>query len=275
MKKIKINNQFLILIVLFSLLISSCTEVVDIDLETSKERLVIDAAINWAKDTPGNEQRIFLTRTGSYYDNEVIYATGAKVSIIDENNTTYVFNEVKDGQYLTSLFVPKFGIDYTLKIEYKNQKYTATDKFYQSPEIDLILQSTDQGFGPDPEVIMLFTDIANENNFYKTFMINRRTKESETFFFDDQYWEGNQGVIWLERKDLMPGDTINSYVFGISERFQKFGEKIWNQAGRKGGPFNTPPINIKGNCINSTNSEDYPYGFFTLSEYTNELYIFK
>jgi len=267
--------KYLMILSILIVLVASCTEVVDVELETSKQRLVIDAAINWEKGTAGNEQTIVLTKTASYYEDEILYATGANVSITDENNTSYVFNETDPGHYETSLFVPQFDINYTLKITYNEQTYTSTEKFYHAPNIDLITQSSDQGFGPAPEVIMVFTDLPGSVDFYKTYMINNRNGESETFYFEDLYWEGNQGTIWLERRDFMVNDEIDCYVYGISERFQKYGEKLWNQSGRRNGPFNTPPINIKGNCVNSSQADDYPYGFFTMSEYNHQTYVFE
>ena len=33
-----------------------------------------------------------------------------------------------------------------------------------------------------------------------------------------------------------------------------------------GGPFETQPATVRGNCINTTNKENYPLGYFRLSE---------
>jgi len=33
-----------------------------------------------------------------------------------------------------------------------------------------------------------------------------------------------------------------------------------------GGPFQSPPATVKGNIINTTNKENYPLGYFSLSE---------
>ncbi|HIP49556.1 MAG TPA: DUF4249 domain-containing protein [Lutibacter sp.] len=264
-----------LLITLLSLIVISCTEVVDIDLETAQERLVIEASINWEKGTLGNEQVIKLTKTASFYDNEVVYATGASVSIVDANNVTYTFDETSDGIYTTSLFNPEFALDYTLNITYNDEVFTATEQLISTSTIDLLAQSTELGFSDDPEITMFFTDPEETDNYYKTLMIHKRTEDFEQFYFNDQYWEGNQAMFWFESEDLEVGDEIDCYVFGISQRYQKYGEKVFTLAGNRGGPFTTPPINIKGNCVNSTKSENYPYGYFTMSEFSKETYIFE
>lgn len=274
MKNIK-NIKTYQLLTLITLVLISCTEVVDVELETAQERLVIEASINWEKGTLGNEQVIKLTKSASFYENEVIYATGASVSIVDANNVTYVFEEQESGIYTTSLFNPEFGIDYTLHIVYNDEVFTATEQLISTSSIDLLTQSTELGFSDDPEVVMFFTDPIDTVNYYKSLMINKRTEEFEHFYFNDQYWNGNQGTFWFESDAMEVGDEIECYVFGISKRYQKYGEKLFVLAGERGGPFTTPPINVKGNCVNVTHPENYPYGYFTISEFSKETYVFQ
>lgn len=53
----------IILIIATLFLLMSCEKVVNIDLDTAPERLVVDANINWVKGTSGNTQTIKLTRS--------------------------------------------------------------------------------------------------------------------------------------------------------------------------------------------------------------------
>jgi hypothetical protein len=55
MKKLHIITSLFLL-----LLLNSCTEVVNIDLNTESPRLVIEASINWQKGTSGATQKIKL-----------------------------------------------------------------------------------------------------------------------------------------------------------------------------------------------------------------------
>ena len=47
-----------LLIVFFCIGFTSCEDVINVDLETSNPKLVIDASIKWQKGTTGNEQTI-------------------------------------------------------------------------------------------------------------------------------------------------------------------------------------------------------------------------
>ena len=40
-----------------------------------------------------------------------------------------------------------------------------------------------------------------------------------------------------------------------------------------GGPFETTPATVRGNCINETNPDNFPFGYFRLSEVDEITYI--
>ena len=42
-----------------------------------------------------------------------------------------------------------------------------------------------------------------------------------------------------------------------------------------GGPFQSPPATVKGNIVNVTNKENYPLGYFSLSETDTQKYKIK
>jgi len=44
---------------------------------------------------------------------------------------------------------------------------------------------------------------------------------------------------------------------------------------QQGGPFQTTPANLSGNMINTTNPENYPLGYFRVSEISEILYKVK
>ena len=89
----KNNIKYFILVI--GLFLFGCEEVVDVDLNNSEPKLVIDASIKWEKGTPGNEQSIKITTTADYFNNVVPVVNGAIVKITDSNNT--VFNFLEDG----------------------------------------------------------------------------------------------------------------------------------------------------------------------------------
>ena len=51
------KKVYIITAIIFSFFLHSCEEVIDVDLDTEKPRLVVDAGINWYKGTAGEQQK--------------------------------------------------------------------------------------------------------------------------------------------------------------------------------------------------------------------------
>lgn len=246
----------------------SCEEVVNVDLNSSEPKLVIDASIKWEKGTPGNEQTIRLTTTGDYFNNTVPVANGAIIIITDSNNT--VFNFIEDGitgNYKCSNFNPVINGIYTLSVTYNGHTYTATDKLYPVPTITTIEQGLNGISGNEIELKFNFQDNGAEENFYM--------EEYKVPFrpfpllgvFNDEFTNGNEMFSLIIDEDLAAGQNINFTLHGISERYHNYMNiLIGISGGLSNGPFSTPPATVRGNIINQTNPSDYPLGYFRLSE---------
>ena len=61
----------LFFVVLIAILLNSCEDVIQVDLNTAPPKLVIEAAINWLKGSAGNEQKIKLSTTTDYYNKTI------------------------------------------------------------------------------------------------------------------------------------------------------------------------------------------------------------
>ena len=61
---------------------------------------------------------------------------------------------------------------------------------------------------------------------------------------------------------------------GISQKQYNYLSKLINISGGNGGsPFSTPPATLRGNIINQNNSDNYPLGYFSLSEIDTKNYV--
>jgi len=91
-------NTVLFTILTFSMLVISCTERIDVELDESYTRLVVDGAIT--TDTMAHV--VVLSKTSSYYYNmPAPLVTGASVSITD-GNQTFKLKEDSPGIYRTA-----------------------------------------------------------------------------------------------------------------------------------------------------------------------------
>jgi hypothetical protein len=261
----------LMFILLMTLSLSSCEEVVDVDLEQSDPRLVIEASILTVKDIPTNPQYISLSLTTAYFDENIPPASGASVLIADDDSRIYVFEEVDPGIYVNDNFIPENGNTYYLEVVYENEVYRASETFIPVVPIDYVEQDNTGGFGgEDIELKAYYTDPPEPGNFY---LFRFMHEELSLQIYDDEFTNGNQTFAFFSNENLSVGDVVNFEIQGISRRFYEYMFILRSQAGVGGGPFETQPTTVRGNIINTTNPDNFPFGFFRLSETARFRYI--
>lgn len=263
-------KKFSVILVFFTaLFFTSCEEVVDVDLDTAAPKLVIEAAINWEKGTTGTQQAIKLTTTANYFENKVPTVSGATIYIRNSANRQFNFIEVaKSGRYVCNNFRPVIGQDYTLTVISGGNTYTASETLKAVAPITRVEQNNEGGFtGKDIELKAYFNDPANETNYYLYKYLYSNKVKSNYYADEDKFFEGNEFFSISDDDDLKPGDVIEITHIGISKQYYNYMNILVSIAGsNSGGPFQAPPATVKGNIINTTNAENYPLGYFSLSE---------
>lgn len=270
-----------ILIIFFGLT-TSCTDVVEVDLPITEPTLVVEASIDWQKGTPGNNQSIKLSTTTPYYENQQPSpVVGANVKITNNTDgTEFIFEDQNNGTYTTTNFVPILNQSYTLHILYEDEEYTATETLMPVAEIEEITQSVENGFDDELiEINIYYQDPENEENynFLKYF------RQGDHFPYieveSDEFTDGNRIEDTFEIEDdedsdiqpLAPGDVMEIYFYGISERYYNYMALLISQS-EGGNPFSATPVPLHGNCININNPDEAVYGYFRLTEMDKKAY---
>lgn len=261
-----------------ALLFSGCSKVINVKLPTAAPKLVIDASINWAKNTTGNEQRIYLSTSTGYYSEAFPTVSGAKITITNAANTVFNFNETsKAGEYLCTDFKPVVGQAYRLSVTVNQITYIATDTLMATPDIDPeIIQKDKGGMGADEmEISYSYMDDGSRENFYMRRIKTNRVAYPVFEMESDENFQGSKITAFYSHKDLKSGDTANIALYGTSRRFFDYYRKVLTASGNNDSPFPTVPTQARGNIINQSNADDFPLGYFRLSEVAIREYIFK
>jgi hypothetical protein len=108
-------KKIVILLFVFALS-TSCEDVIEVDLNTSDPRLVIEASVNLLEDGTSNST-VRLTLTAPFFDNQIPVVDDASVLITGDNGVIYSFSYMDNGIYESSL-IPQSGINYTLEVIY-------------------------------------------------------------------------------------------------------------------------------------------------------------
>jgi hypothetical protein len=255
----------------------SCTDVIEVDVPTAPAKLVVEASIAWELGTVGNEQTINLSLSTPYFDTDQENAvTGASVKVInDTDGEVFVFEDQNNGAYTTNSFMPILNQSYTLEIIYNNDTYTATETLTPVTPIQFVSQSISQGFDKDAlEVNVFFTDPAEAENYYLMKFSSDAMLLPELYDISDEYTNGNQMTIFYENEDFEVGDTVVVDLYGISKQYYNY-IRLLIQQNTEGGPFSTIPAQLKGNCINITTPGTDAFGYFRLTQVSQESYTFE
>ncbi len=279
MKNTKIKFKLLFSFFIVILLFSSCQEVVQVDLETGKPKLVVEASINWQKGTSGALQKIKLTTTSSYYSNVTPVVNGASVVITSGSNSYNFIETIGTGEYVCTNFVPVLNQSYTLTINYGGENYTATETLKPVAQILQVIQENNGGLsGNDIRLRTTFLDPANEENYYLIYYSFSNRPKPTYYVIDDLFFNGNPYFSITfggpDSEKLKAGDVVKVTHYGISKQYNNFMDILLANSGNGGGagPFSTAPATVRGNIKNNTNEADFPFGYFSLSEADSRSY---
>ena len=268
--------------ILILAVLASCTDVVDVEVQTGPERLVVEASLDWEKGTNGRVQTIRLRKSTPFFDEDnILDVTGASVTVTnDGSGTNFVFTDQNDGSYSTTSFQPVLGQSYTLRIEYNGEVYTAQETMTPVTEITDVFQARDEGFDEELlEVHIVFTDPESEGDNYMFKFQRQGDLLPDLEVAEDEFVNGNEIDWWYEiedEEDIPPfqaGDVVDIEMYGISRAYYDYIKILADQLGGV-GIFETTPVAVKGNVVNKTSPDNYAFGYFRLTEVDRTSYTF-
>jgi len=260
------------------LFVTGCEKAINEPLKTASPRLVIDASIDWVKNTAGNEQKIVLSTTTGYYSADFPSVSGAVITVTNPSNTVFNFVETPGtGRYVCHNFLPVIGQTYNLKIVLNGETYTASETFTPVPKIDDNIDQNDKGgeMGDEIEVTFSYTDNASQENFYLNSVKQPHSPFPELEVEDDEHTNGNLMQESFSHEKLKVGDQVDFKLYGISKSYYNYMFKLILATGNDGNPFPTTPSAVRGNIVNQTTSNNYAFGYFRLAEVDTKSYTIK
>jgi len=275
-----------IIIFIASLLMSSCTERLDIELDETYDRLVVEG--NVMTDTMA--QSFYLSKTSSYFANEAASKiTGADFVINDDLGNSINLTEAVAGQYITpDDFFGIPGRTYQMKINLEKEigeskTYEASSELMAVDPIDSIGIAFNTLVGRDGFwLVKLYAqDPGGIENFYMFNVYNNGRLMTDTLdkvsFTDDRMFDGNYtygiGVAYFRNnEDDQPfkiGDTVTLQMAGLNKNQYTYFDEVIRATSFQNPMFGGPPANVKGNISNGA------FGYFGAYSTTYSTMIIK
>ena len=195
----------MVAITIVFILVISCQKIVQIDLNSSSPKLVIEGVIT---DSAG-PFRVMLTKSGSYFNQPVLPpVSGAFITISDDQGVLDTLREEQPGIYSTSKINGIPGHSYSLRVIAENNEYNASTTMMSHVTIDSLTVEESQGFGGrlNRRLICYFNDPKGEKNYYRIkFYTNGKSNAENYRLYDDQYTDGE--TIGMRAGSAQIGDT--------------------------------------------------------------------
>ncbi|WMN11946.1 DUF4249 family protein [Marivirga salinae] len=281
-------NRNKILSLVFAVLLSwSCQEVIDLDLEQSETRLVIEGEIV----DKNSIQRIKISQSLNYYDTgNMKPVSNAEISLLDAKDnliSNFIYNS-EDSLYQTfdslSLDV---GSEYKIQISVNGELLEAKGEILENPTLDSIYYLSEE------DLQNLGQPVIGEGYFM--FVNGRLNNEGIEYFKLDitvnDTLRNSRGALsnsvltseffGKEFRSLpVPGsfeekDTVDLELYTLNEDVYQYYVEFINLLFNDGGVFSPPPVNPSTNIKNLTNPENEPLGFIQFSSVQRRSLIIK
>jgi hypothetical protein len=248
-------------------LLYGCEEVIDLEVPSAPQKLVIDALITKSVfETQKASVEVKLMNTSDYFDTSIPAVSGADVKITNvSTNEIWSISESDDkGTYSMENVVLDTLSPYQLTITIEGEIYEATSQLVRSVPIKSVVQGDQTLFtGDETEIILSYQDVKDREDYYFIdFGYNNY------FVGTDKFYDGSDfSFSFFYDEDFPKNEEVFISMLGIDEAAYNYFRILLSQSGQGGGgPFSTPSSTLRGNIQNSTNPENFPLGYFRISE---------
>lgn len=244
-----------------------CTEDIDLKLNTTYKRLVVEGVLT--SDTV--VQSVRLTFSGDYYDNKPSQGVSGAVVTLNANGETTLLSESTEtaGLYVTpDKFFGIPGVTYSLKIENVDVDNNGTPETYVAastmPQL-VPIDSVRIGFHKIWklwQVLLYARDPGDVENYYMFRVFRNDSLVSDAFsevsLGDDSFFDGNYANgSWVyaldaekEEENLTVNDKVKLEMYNIDKPFFKFLSALQEETSPRNPLFSGAPANVPGNISN-------------------------
>lgn len=266
------KNFWNLLLLGAALTLTSCEDVVELNVPQGQALLVVDGAIT---DQAG-PYVVKLTQTAPYFESQTTPpVTGAQVVLTTSDGQRETLRERTPGEYVTSgTLRGQVGGRYTLAIAADGEQYQAETEIRRAMPIDSIRAELRPEIGFDAAGYYLLyygQEPAGRGDFYRFKVFQNgvlRNRPGDLFAVADELVDGNylRGLEISDDPDekvfFSPGDQVRVEVLSLPADYYYFLNEVSTQL-TNGGLFANPPANVRTNVRNlNAQSSKKAVGYF-------------
>lgn len=248
---------FRIILLVLLATFAGCEDVIEVDVPSEEPRLIVDALIRVDTSEALTNVKIKVSQTDSFFGEippvglQQITLTGLDGGIGAILLETSPGSGIYASEVSTSALAS--GEEVFLQIDFENEYYVAYASFMAAPQIDSLQQGDGILFDEDDtEVIITFTDIPDEENFYVfDFGFGNYLASEDTFYKDQEF-----RFSYFYDDEIEAGDELQISIMGADQAFYNYMNQLVEQSEDELNPFQTPTLTVRGNLINATDIDN-------------------
>lgn len=244
---------------LFALLaltsLSSCEKVIDINLNKSEKKYVVEAIV-----TDQSGARVLLSQTKDFEDNNNFAGvSGAVVEITENGGATTTLSETTTGVYEAPALIGSTGKTYSLSVKVNGQSFTAVSAMPQKVNLDTIYITDEFLFGDTRKIVNIeYKDPPGRGQYYRFVQYLNGRKETEIFVQNDEYTDGRNVTNKLfyfpdddeDNRKIKSGDQVRIEMFCTDANVYKYWYSLYRSAtGESQATPSNPVSNMKGGAL--------------------------
>lgn len=244
---------------LFALLaltsLSSCEKVIDINLNKSEKKYVVEAIV-----TDQSGARVLLSQTKDFEDNNNFAGvSGAVVEITENGGATTTLSETTTGVYEAPALIGSTGKTYSLSVKVNGQSFTAVSTMPQKVNLDTIYITDEFLFGDTRKIVNIeYKDPPGRGQYYRFVQYLNGRKETEIFVQNDEYTDGRNVTNKLfyfpdddeDNRKIKSGDQVRIEMFCTDANVYKYWYSLYRSAtGESQATPANPVSNMKGGAL--------------------------
>lgn len=242
----------IILLFVFSIVITSCEKVIDIDLNSASPKYVIEGDITNA----GGVNTVKITRTKNFdEDNNFEEVTGANVTVTDNVGNTETLAMTSPGIYQTSTLMGIPGHTYYLNIDVNGEQFTSVSTMPYPVSLDTAYVFDFTDFGDTLKLVFAtYTDSAGIPNYYRHSLIVNGKRDKSIDISDDQASDGvsnTRGLFYRddEGEGLKAGDSVTIEMLCIEKPVHLYFFSLNQTISQSAATPANPISNITGGAL--------------------------
>jgi len=250
--------------ILIALSLTSCEDVIQLDLTDEEPRIIIEGTLDAGTATA---QVILSESNGFYATTEQQFLSGANITLSNSTGSSFILSELSKGVYEANNIPIVLGEEMQLVVDYDQKVYTATSIVPQAVTLDSVeVNIITPPFGPDESFVQLIAsweDPEEDGNYYRVKAYQNDTLINNNInLTSDELSNGKRLMLGVRNRFEFESSAVIELLSVDKQYYDYF---ISVDAVIGGGFNSSSPFNPKGNFDN--NALGY-FGVFSSSKKT-------